>query len=68
MARLKWARQQALRQTGKQHAIQPTPARVSLLACLLACLPNAVGFEIAVIIRVCTPEAVLQLRGGTTGN
>lgn len=29
--RLRWARQQALRQTGKQHATQPTPARVSLL-------------------------------------
>ena len=29
VARLKWARQQALRQTGNQHATQPTPARVS---------------------------------------
>ena len=38
VARLKWARQQALRQTGKQHATQPTPARVSLLACLLTSL------------------------------
>ena len=48
VARLKWARQQALRQTGKDHATQPTPARVCLLAllarllcsltCLLACL------------------------------
>ena len=28
VARLKWARQQALRQTGNQHATQPTPARV----------------------------------------
>lgn len=38
--RLRWARQQALRQTGKQHATQPTPARVSLLAqsCWLHCL------------------------------
>ena len=31
VARLKRARQQALRQTGNQQASQPTPARVSLL-------------------------------------
>lgn len=30
-ARLRWARQQCLRQSGNQHAAQPTPARVSLL-------------------------------------
>ena len=28
-ARLRWARQQCLRQSGNQHAAEPTPARVS---------------------------------------
>lgn len=41
VARLKWARQQALRQTGKQHATQPTPARVSQLACLHCLLASS---------------------------
>lgn len=45
-ARLRWARQQCLRQTGNPHATQPTPARVGLpAACtlwLLHCCLDAV--------------------------
>lgn len=38
-ARLRWARQQCLRQTGNPHATQPTPARVGLPATCTLWLP-----------------------------